>query len=392
MERDYVVIGGGIMGVCTAYHLASAGNSVLLLERRSVAPRPPISSSGDIARIFRTAYGGRGHMTRLSLHSLEWWRRFEEEAGSQLFVPRSMVVFGAASARSSRHWREPEAAAWAAESFRTMNDEVVACELLSKKALLARYPQIAARESFDVALIDASAGLLYASRAVLAIAHLAEASGLEIWENATVERVVRSGRYVQGLVVNGKLVSARRAVIFAAGAMNLTLIPELRSKVQISRQQIVHFTLPDQRHGIRELPIIIDLDARKYLYALPDGTIAVADDENRDKSKLVDPARDIPPYADESFWPEATAFASSHVPALSDLRRREGKSCVYSNTVSQEYLLYRADNAVVISACSGHGFKNGPTVGLAAAELAMGRESHWYFDVFRYEHAQDYCL
>lgn len=393
VERDYVVIGGGIMGVCTAYHLATAGNSVLLLERRSIAPRPPTSSSGDIARIFRTAYGDRSHMTRLSLYSLQWWRHFEGKAGSQLLVPRSMVVFGATDARSSRHWREPEAADWAAESFRTMHREGINCELLSKRALLARYPQIADCESFDVALIDGSAGLLYASRAVLAIARLAEAAGLEIWENAAVERVVRSGRDVHGLVVNDEMVSARHAVVFAAGAMNQTLIPELRSKVWISRQQIVHFALPEQgQDDISGLPIIINLDARRYLYALPDGTIAVADDENRDQSKLIDPARNIPPHADESFWQEASAFASGHVPALSDLPRREGKSCLYSNTISQEYLLYREGNAVVISACSGHGFKNGPAVGLVAAELGMGRESHWYFDAFRYERAQDYRL
>lgn len=392
MERDYVVIGGGIMGVCTAYHLVMASNSVLLLERRSIAPRPPISSSGDVAKIFRTAYGDKQHLTRLSQRSLEWWRHFEDEDGSQLVVPCGMVVFGAADARSLRHWREPEAAAWAAKSFRTMCTEGIDCELLSKKALLARYPQIADRKSYDVALIDGSAGLLYASRAVLAIARLAEAAGLEIWEDAAVERVVRSGRDVHGLVVNGEIVSARHAVVFAAGAMNQTLVPELRSKVRITRQQIVHFALQEQdQDDLLGLPIIVSLDARRYLYVLPDGTIAVADDENRDQSKLVDPARDISPHADESFWREASAFAGVHVPALSDhLPRREGKSCLYSNTVSQEYLIYRKGNAVVISACSGHGFKNGPTIGLMAAELGMGRDSRWYSDAFRYERAKDY--
>ena len=392
MEPDHLVIGGGIMGVCTAYHLVKAGRSVLLLERRSIAAPPPTSSSGGVAKIFRSAYGEKRHLTRLSQYSYEWWRHFEAEAGLRLFLPCGMVVFGANQAESLRLWREPNAAAWAANSFVAMRREGVDCDFLSKGALRDRYPHIADRGSYDSALVDKSAGLLFAARAVLAIARLAEAGGLVIWENSAVEAVTRSGSNVHCLVGNGEIVSARHAVVFAAGAMNPTLVPELRSKVWITRQQIVHFAGPEPGEDLLGLPIIVSLDERRYLYALPDGTVAVANDDNRDRSKLVDLGVSPSPDPDECFWGEASGFARSYVPALSDLPRRGGNSCLYSNTVSQEYLLYRRGNSVVISACSGHGFKNGPAIGLMAAELAMGRESRWYSDEYRYESAPNHSF
>lgn len=106
---DVAVIGGGVMGVCTAYHVVRAGRSVVLLERGTIAGPPPRSSSGDLARVFRSAYGEGVAMTRLCRESLEWWRTLETEAEDRFVTPCGMLVRGDAS--------------WATASHRTLTAE-----------------------------------------------------------------------------------------------------------------------------------------------------------------------------------------------------------------------------------------------------------------------------
>jgi sarcosine oxidase len=47
-------------------------------------------------------------------------------------------------------------------------------------------------------------------------------------------------------------------------------------------------------------------------------------------------------------------------------------TCLYTNTPNEDFLLDRVDNVVIVSPCSGHGFKFAPEIGRLAADLAMG--------------------
>lgn len=371
MERDVIVVGGGIMGVCTAYHLATRGRSVLLLERGALADRPPRSSSADRAKIFRSAYGDDMAMTRLCQRSFRWWRQFEAASGTRLFEQCGMVVYGAGADAARSRWADAGAASWAAVSHRTLVAAGIASVLVGVDELRSRYPVLEPQAGHDVALIDMSARLLYAAAAVRAVGELAAAAGAEIREHAVVSSVHREGEHVTGLVVDDELARAREAVVFAAGAWNPGLVPELRPLIRASRQQIVHFAMAKEAEPRPEdLPIVVDLDERRYLYAIPGGTLAVADDENRDPAKQIDPQGGVPSGADDAFWLEAETFAAAHVPTLGRLARGDGKTCLYSNSATGGYLVYRRANAVVVSACSGHGFKNGPSIGLLAAQLS----------------------
>jgi sarcosine oxidase len=45
-------------------------------------------------------------------------------------------------------------------------------------------------------------------------------------------------------------------------------------------------------------------------------------------------------------------------------------TCLYTNTPDERFVLERAGPLVVVSACSGHGFKFAPEIGRRAADLA----------------------
>ena len=64
-ETDVIIVGGGIMGTSTAYHLATRSDqAVLLLEKDAIAS----GSTGDSSAILRHHYGEQAIYSTLA-----WW-------------------------------------------------------------------------------------------------------------------------------------------------------------------------------------------------------------------------------------------------------------------------------------------------------------------------------
>lgn len=77
-SAEVVIIGGGVIGVSVAWHLAARGcRDVLVLDR---GPGPGDGSTGRATGGFRTQFGSAINV-RLSLRSLAKLRRFREETG-----------------------------------------------------------------------------------------------------------------------------------------------------------------------------------------------------------------------------------------------------------------------------------------------------------------------
>ncbi len=371
MKADFVVVGGGITGVCAAYHLAKRGADVLLLERDEIGPEAPISSSGEHAKAFRTIYGRDRKMTRLCTQSFAFWRQLEEETGEALFVPCGMLVFGAQGAGALAHWPHPEAASFALDSAATLSEEGLPHELLSQAELLERFPQLAPNDTYDHGILDHTAGFLRARTAVRAIGALAERAGATLWEHANVEEVVRDGEDVVRLVTSRGDVEPRRAVVFAAGYMNSTLASELRRKTRVTRQRLLFLAPRDPAaYAPNVFPVVVDVNVRRYVFPVHGpGITKICDDDNSCADRIVEPGGPLDNDAD-GFRADAMAFLRAHVPGLLDSTEVDHRVCHYTNTVSEQYLVYRRGNSVVLSACSGHGFKNAPMTALAAATLA----------------------
>src|SRR5947208_1981374 len=82
-DYDIVVIGAGVFGSWTAWHLRRAGKSVLLVDAWGAGHSR--SSSGGESRIIRMGYGGDEIYTRMAVRSLELWQELIRQTGQPLF-------------------------------------------------------------------------------------------------------------------------------------------------------------------------------------------------------------------------------------------------------------------------------------------------------------------
>src|SRR5437016_347347 len=87
----YAVIGAGLAGAATAWHLARQGHEVAILERSTPANHD--GSSHGSARIFRYAYPDEFY-TGLVQESKAGWDELERLSGKQLITPTGAVDYG----------------------------------------------------------------------------------------------------------------------------------------------------------------------------------------------------------------------------------------------------------------------------------------------------------
>ncbi len=128
--------------------------------------------------------------------------------------------------------------------------------------------------------------------------------------------------------------------------------------------------LLESRHGVH--------------YGFPQtGTSGVKIAKHHHADEAVDPdtvKRDISP-ADEAMIRSGIA---EHIPAANG-RMLAAKTCLYTVTPDHDFIVDRlpgANNVIVASPCSGHGFKFAPVLGEVLAGLALdGRSPH---DVSRF--------
>src|SRR5258707_14184696 len=80
---DVAVIGAGVFGAWTAWHLGRRGRRVLLAD--AYGPGNARASSAGESRIIGMGYGADELYTRWSVMSLAQWKEFFAAAGERLF-------------------------------------------------------------------------------------------------------------------------------------------------------------------------------------------------------------------------------------------------------------------------------------------------------------------
>ena len=222
------------------------------------------------------------------------------------------------------------------------------------------------------AVYDPSAGVLEAERALTALRGLAEAAGATLRDN---ERVLGWDTGAEGVEVRTDrgVVRAARLVI-AGGSWVGSLLPQLSDLLEVWR--ILTLTVrAGQSAGTPPALGAFSVErAEGLVCGIPDA------DGNGvklgvDAGEVWDPETPVAPPTPA----EAAALRDllqTYVPAL-DTAPVELAACLYTMTEDKRFIvgpLADSPEVIAVSACSGHGFKFGPAIGDAVADLATGIE------------------
>jgi glycine/D-amino acid oxidase-like deaminating enzyme len=360
---DAIVVGAGVFGAWTAWHLRREGRRVLLLD--ASGPANARASSGGESRMTRTIYGADDVYTRMAWDSLEDWRWLSSRAGLPIYHPVGVLMFFGK--------REP----FVDQSIDVHRRLGLRLEVLDRALLARRYPQVA-WDGVELGLLEPDRGPLMARRAVQTLVGEFVSAGGSYRLAAVLPP--GDGPALEGLrTAEGETLRAGHYV-FACGPWMPKLFPSLLGGRIFPTRQEVFFFAPengDDRFSAARLPGWADFNEGDIYYGMPDlesRGFKIAHDRH---GPLFDPDS-----GDRQATAEGLAgvrsYMSRRFPALAARPVVESRVCQYENSSNGDLLIDRHPrwpNALLVGAGSGHGFKHGPAVGRHAADLVTGRRA-----------------
>jgi len=355
---DVAVIGAGVFGAWTAWHLAKRGQRVALMD--AYGPGHSRASSGGETRIIRMGYGADELYTRWAKQSLAQWKEFFAARGQALFLETGVL------------WMAGKDDARLGDTKQTLGRCGVPFEELDRKALERRYPQIGLEE-IQCGILEPNSGVLMARRAVAAVAEDAIRMGAE-YRCAQVLRPAASGRVHEVKTSGGETISAGQFV-FACGPWLGKVFPDvLGSRIFPSRQEVFFFGIPAGDARFAAPALSTWLFQEDLVYGMPDiegRGLKIAFDEHGER---VDPDRQsriVSPAMTEIV----RKYVARRFPALKEAPIVETRVCQYENSSNGDFLIDRhpeMENVWFVGGGSGHGFKHGPAVGAYVTGQLLG--------------------
>ncbi len=347
-SADVVVVGGGITGVATLRALAQKGVDAVLLEQFELGHAR--GSSHGSSRIFRLSYPEMAY-SRLALQARDGWRALEHESGEQLIVHTGSIDVGDE----------------AAEVERSLRELGLEFELPSPDDTEARWGLRIEPELRPV--YQPEGGYSLADRSHAALAESARAAGGTLLEHRPALSIVVDASGVTVATAAGEI--AARGIVVAAGAWARDLLTPLGIElpVTVARETVAYFPLP----GAADLPTLIEygsattpLPEDQAFYALPAPGRGLKAGIHH-AGVPADPNEDGAP--DPEVVVKTCAWIARRYPNAGSTPA-DVETCLYTNTVDASFVIERHGRIVVVSACSGHGFKFAPVHGERVAALA----------------------
>ena len=348
-----VVVGGGVVGLATAYELARAGvRDVVLLDRDALGAGSTCRAAGGVRAMFSDPVN-----ITLGARSLETFRDFPARFGQEidfaevgylflLSTPAAVADFEAAVARQNS-LGVPSRMVDVAEARRLS-------PLVATDGLLA-----AAYSPTDGHCTPESVVLGYAAAARRAGAVLlprCAATGIDV-DGGRVTAV----RTDAGTIRTGTVVCAAGAWSAEVGAwagVDLPVTP-------LRRQVLVTEPVP----GLDpHTPFTIDFDTSFYFHREGQGLLmGMSDPDETPGFRLT---------RSDAWLPRLGAAIERRAPALAGVGVASGWAGLYEMTPDHNALIGRAEDVggfLYATGFSGHGFLMGPAVGEVVRDLYLGR-------------------
>lgn len=361
MGHDVLIVGGGVMGSATAYHLMKADPSLAVgvVEKDASYQRAStVLSDGNVRIQFNLEEN-----VRISQYTMEVLDTFADDMATPTYRPEvgarhqgNLFMVDESGQEEARAGLELQ--------------QSLACDVewLDMEAVAGSYPALKSDLLIGGTLgrrdgsVDPSAVLRgYRSKAI--------ELGAQFTHDEVSSLLAENGLMVGARLASGEVIEAE-LVVNSAGAWAPDLLTDIGVDIPVLPMMrtvyVVSTTVPT--HG---LPSVF---LPSGLYAIPEG----ANTWLMGWSQPNDPVGfEFRPAGQDRFtdlmWPELVA----HLPAFDSLRVERSWAGLYDvntsdgNAIIGEWPLLRG--LYLASGFSGHGFQQAPAVGRYLAELILGR-------------------
>ncbi len=356
------VVGAGIFGIAAALELRAREHEVWIFEQGDV-PNPDASSTDNSKMIRRDGYGPVEDYVELAERGAEQWERWHQQIGDLFFRVGKLHV--------TRHFGSDSLAYMSWERFK---DDPLGSRILTLAEAKDRFPQFAFKDA-EFILHDAWTGYVRSGAALVGLAGIAQAQGVQILADTTVLEIIEDATSV--IIRHGRGTTGFDLVVVCCGAWVGKLVPELADHLSVTRQEMAFFKPKDAAPYRREImPGWTFEPYEDGWYGFPlldEGYVKVA---MHNRVHQVD--ANVERVATSEFFEAAKAFVARRIPGLAAGDLIGGRACLYTNTHDNHFIIDWAPGfrrTVVAGGGSGHGFKFGGSIGPIIADVTEERDN-----------------
>ncbi len=354
---DVIIIGAGIMGSSSAFHLASRGLRVGVLEKNMVGA----GSTGKSSAIIRQHYSNEA-TARMALHSLRVFQNFKEVVGGEAgFRTTGFLVL------------TPEKDVEGLRANVALQQRVgVRTEILTTDEVARRWPYLQT-DDLLAAAYEPESGYADPNLTLNSYIEGAKRRGVEFSLETEVIGVRMEGGKVQGVDTSNGAFDAP-VVINCAGAWGapVSRLAEVDVPIDSCRVQVAFYRRPSGFEA--EHPVIADFTQALYWRVETGDLTMVGLIDPSEKEAVVNPDA-YSEAVDFEFVADAGERLVRRFPAMEQGQSTGGFAALYGITPDWHPIIDEAlqgSGFYICAGFSGHGFKLGPAVGLMVADMVTG--------------------
>jgi sarcosine oxidase subunit beta len=351
MRADVVVIGGGVMGVSAAFHLAEAGVDVVLLERDELGSGSTSRAAGGVRAQFSDPVN-----IALGLRSLEAYEQFATRPGGEIDLRQYGYLFLLDNASDVQAFEA---------SVALQNSMGVPSRMISVSEAQELSPLIAP-DGLIAAAYSPRDGHCTPEAVVQGYARAARQLGATIRQHCAVTGITVNGgdivgvRTDQGDIRTSTVICTAGAWSGAIGEMAGVPLPVKPLRRQIRVTEPIPGLPP-------RLPLTIDFGSTFYFHEEGPGLLIGMSDPDQEYGFDLR-------MSDE--WLERLGAAvSKRAPSLTEVGITGGWAGLYEISPDHNAIVGEAravSRFLYATGFSGHGFLQGPAIGEVLRDLVLG--------------------
>jgi glycine/D-amino acid oxidase-like deaminating enzyme len=362
--QNLTIIGGGIMGLCTAWYASEFVQKITILEKATIGEGNQAAASFSYTRSIRSDYLNPLY-ARLAYESRKLWLELQNKASEAFIIDCGCLNI---AKESITHELSDT---YAAQSYNTLTALHLKREAFTRETLQQRFPQF----DVDLGRLDVEAGLLYVPAITQTLLALLKERNVSIVEGVDVTGVQQRQKSLHINTNVGEFVTEKLVVTAGLGtndvlqsidgcAIRFPLIPDRPS-------QCKYFIPPSEKRAMftsDALPVFAYLDVGIYghpIYLGKTPGVKIGFYNPPDIHKLNTRIHDVHSFVEECM----PALRDADAVDVTDVDQ-----CFYDLVADDNFILGNVPGFSTIYVgvgWRGTGYKYAPWVGRTLMQLAL---------------------